>query len=388
MELCGELALSGMTSDEQAVLFRRIRRYLGEPVVGVAIADSQIETAIIMAIEEYSSYINNWALENRMSQMLGLPKDIDFTLKFVSNNFGFEKTFTQAYSEQAGTAMNSNREMKVDSISLTANTQDYYIPAGREVSEIMWYTPNFVNFFGLDPFSSANMAFSEFGASYAGYNLYHVMPLFDTILTAQAAKLRNKVRGSEYSYRMVGGPNGTKRLSLYPIPRTTGTPETGTGGIGTPGTMFYLYYDSLGIGGNEAFSGNTANPGYTGGTGTQGNGLVSGPSDAKLYYLTYNELNDVGKTWVKKYAMAHSAKILGRSIYGKFSGELPIPGATVTLNADMLLADANKEIDTLKEELKDTLEKLNYKAILENNAAIQENINKTMGYNPLGIFIG
>jgi hypothetical protein len=42
----------------------------------------------------------------------------------------------------------------------------------------------------------------------------------------------------------------------------------------------------------------------------------------------------------------------------------------------------------LKEEIKTQLEKLNFKALLENNSSMQENINKTLAYNMLGIYIG
>src|ERR1700722_19595147 len=102
MSFCVADNLTGMTTSDRSKLFKRIRRKLGEPVMGVELVDEQIEECVIEAIEEYSSYINNWALENKMSQMLGLPTDIDFTLKFVSNNFGFERTFARAYSEQVG----------------------------------------------------------------------------------------------------------------------------------------------------------------------------------------------------------------------------------------------------------------------------------------------
>jgi hypothetical protein len=49
----------------------------------------------------------------------------------------------------------------------------------KEINEVMWYTPSFINLFGLDPFANSNIAFSEFGASFAGHTLYHVMPVFD-----------------------------------------------------------------------------------------------------------------------------------------------------------------------------------------------------------------
>ncbi len=379
--------LSGVSEYNKQELFYMIRQELGEPVVGVEINDTQLEVCFCKAIREYSHFINQWALENRMSQMLGLPKEIDFTLKYVSNNFSLERSYAKAYSEQVGVGMDSSRELKTDTIILTAGTQDYYIPAGREINEILWFTPSFINLFGLDAYANSNLSYSEFGASFAGASLYYIMPLFDTLLTSQAAELRNKVRGSEYSYRVVGGPNGTKKISLYPVPRI---PNEGFGLVGatTPGTVFYRYYDKVGVGGNSSFSGYSANPGFTGGTWSQGNGLVSGPSDARLEWLSYEELNSSSKYWVQKFAFAMAMKILGLHIYGKFSGELPVPGAPLTLNTSALAAAADKEIDKLKEELKLELEKLNFKSLLENNAMMQENINKTLGFVPLGIYLG
>lgn len=398
--ICSDDPCTGITSSSKSALFRRIRRKLGEPVMGVELRDEQLCECLAESIEEYSSFINNWSLENRLSQMLGLPNDIDFTLKFVSNNFGFEKTFARAYSEQANGlgGANSLRELKLTGITLTAGTQDYTIPANQEINEIMWYTPSFINLFGLDPFANSNIAFSEFGASFAGHTLYHVMPVFDTILTAQAAELRNKVRGSEYSYRVRGGPNGTKILSLYPIPRcgtgTAGSTNQGTssfgigGGAGTPGTVFYYYYDTIGIAGNPSFNEYDANPTYTGDTSKQGNALVSGPSDAKLYNLTYDEINDIGKTWIKKYTQALAKELLGLGVRGKFSGTLPIPDAELTLNADALVSNGREDMAKLKEDLTTMLEKLNYKALLENNSLMQEYVNKTLSYAPLSIYWG
>ncbi len=390
MELCSDHPLSGMNETAKVALFKRIRRKLGEPVMGVELTDSQLEECIAEAIEEYSSYISQWSLENQMSQMLGLPREIDFTLKFVSNNFGFEKTLARATSEEVGTASNSLKELKLDSIILSAGVQHYYVPADREIKQVLWFTPSFVNLFGLDPFSLANnIAFNEFGASFQGYSLYWIMPVYDQLANAQAAELRNKMRGSEFSYRIVGGPNGTKRLSLYPVPTHTGnTISVGSGG-GTPGTVFYEYYDTFGIAGNSSYSGYTANPGFTGSTAyTQGNGLVSSPADASIYNISFDELNDAAKTWVKKYAQANAKELLGLGVRGKFSGQLPIPDAELTLNAESLITNGKADMDKLKEELKDRLDKLNYKAILENNATMQEYLYKTFSYIPMGIYTG
>ena len=401
MSYCVEKCLNGMPEEDKIFLFNRIRRKIGAPVMQVELVDEQIEECICESIEEYSTYINNWVLTNRLGEMLGLPSEMDFTLKYVSNSLYFEQSFTKSIAEQAGLGAAGTRELKTTSIILTAGTQNYIIPEGHEINDVLWFTPSFINLFGLDPFANTNIAFSEFGASFAGHTLYHVMPVFDTIMTAQAAELRNRVRGSEYSYLIRPGANGTKVLTLYPIPMPNsgvGAASGGNaggigGGAGTPGTVFYCYYDRFGNYGNPDFSGNTANPGWTGYTseqisnGYQGNGLVSTPADAKLNYITYNQLNSVAKTWVKKYAQALAKEVLGIGIRGKFNGQLPIPDAELTLNKDDLISTAREDKKELKEELKLQLEELSYSKIMENKASVQENVNKSLSFGPMGLYL-
>jgi hypothetical protein len=389
MSFCTDRCLSGMPDEDKIALLNRIRRKIGAPVLEVELLDEQIEECICESIEEYSTYINNWVLTNRLGEILGLPSEMDFTLKYVSNSLYFEQSFGKAIAEQAGLGASGTRELKTASISLTAGTQNYIIPAGREINDVLWFTPSFINLFGLDPFANTNIAFSEFGASFAGHTLYHVMPVFDTIMTAQAAELRNRVRGSEYSYIIRPGADGTKVLTLYPIPNPNSGISGIGGGAGTPGTMFYCYYDRYGLYGNSDYSGNTANPGFTGYTNTsmQGNGLVSTPADAKLNYISYAQLNSVAQTWVKKYAQALAKELLGIGIRGKFNGSLPIPDAELTLNKDDLISTAREDKKELKEELKLQLDELSYDKIMEKRALIQENVNKALSYGPMGIYL-
>lgn len=390
---CGDGCLTGMTTYEQTKLKNRIRRFLGEPVLQVELQDEQIEENICIAIETYSSEVNNWVLYNRLPEMLGLPSDIDFTLKYISNSLYFEKAQVAGYGEQVGGGVNSQRELKRDSIVLTAGTQDYTIPAGREVNEVLWYTPSFVNITGLDPFNTDVLAVTEFQGSYLGNSMISVLPVFNTLLTAQAAELRNRVRGNEYSYILRGGPEGTKVLKLFPVPYpNNANAGSGFGVIGTPGTMFYTYYDSTAYG-NIQYSGNSANPGFTGYTSGQteagyvGNGLVSTPADAELNYISYNQLNSVAQTWVKRYALALCKETLGMNIRGKFKGTLPIPGAELSMNSDDLASRGIDEQDKLLESLRTQLGELSYDKLMERRASIQENINKNLGYGPLGISV-
>ena len=388
--ICFNGCLTGMSQSDKSFLYSRIRLKLGAPIMGVELTDDQIEVCVCESIEYLSDYINQWTLENSLSQMLGLPNNIDFTLKYVSNNFNFERSFATAYSEINEVASNGIRPLKTGSIPLVNRQQDYYLPAGREMGTILWFTPNFINLFGLDPFAQGNIAFTEFGASFAGYTLYSVMPVFDTILNAQSAAVRNKVRASEYSYRLTAGPDGTKRLSLYPVPAIVNDGNFASQGFFTPGTMFYNYYETVGyMPGNDLMSGNTANPLGLGNTGnTRGNGLVSGPADAGLYNLTYDELNDWAKNWVKRYAQANAKELLGLGIRGKFSGNLPIPEKELTLNSADLIEKGRADMEMFKKEIQDRLDKLNYKALAEMNTAIQDNVNKTLTYVPMGLFRG
>lgn len=394
---CAEGCLTGMTVTEKNQIFRRIRRKLGAPVMGVELLDEQLEECVCEAIEEYSGYINDWVLRNRLGEMLGLPSEVDFTLKYVSNSLYFENSFATQIGEQIGLGANGTREVKTTSIALTAGTQDYTIPAEREVLEILWYTPAFINLFGLDPFSNQNISFSEFGASFAGHSLYSVMPVFDTIMTAQAAELRNRVRGSEYHYMIRPGADGTKILKLFPVPRNGANGVAGPslgigGGAGTPGTVFYTYRDRAGNYGNSNYSGYTANPGFTGitnadGTIQQGNGLVSGPGDAELNYINWYQLNSVAQTWVKKYAQALAKELLGIGIRGKFNGQLPIPGAELTLNKDDLISTGREDQQKLLDKLEKDLEELSYDKIMEKRVFAQESVNKTLAFVPMKIWI-
>jgi hypothetical protein len=88
--------------------------------------------------------------------------------------------------------------------------------------------------------------------------------------------------------------------------------------------------------------------------------------------VPYNSINSIGKQWIRRFALALAKEMLGQ-IRGKFSS-IPIPGESVTLNADALLAQGKEEQLALREELKITLDEMTYKKIVEDTAAISENV--------------
>jgi hypothetical protein len=103
--------------------------------------------------------------------------------------------------------------------------------------------------------------------------------------------------------------------------------------------------------------------------------------------IPYKSINSIGKQWIRRFSLALAKEMLGQ-IRGKFAS-IPIPGESVTLNADALLAQGKEEQQALREELKTTLDEITYKKIVEDTAAISNNtteVNK--GIPVLSVYTG
>jgi hypothetical protein len=82
--------------------------------------------------------------------------------------------------------------------------------------------------------------------------------------------------------------------------------------------------------------------------------------------IPYENINAIGKQWIRRFALALSKETLGQ-IRGKFTS-IPIPGESVNLNADALLSQAKEEQDMLRNELKDILDQLTYTELAKSDA--------------------
>ena len=102
--------------------------------------------------------------------------------------------------------------------------------------------------------------------------------------------------------------------------------------------------------------------------------------------IPYENINSVGKQWIRRFALALSKETLGQ-IRGKF-GTIPIPGENLTLNASDLLSQAQTEQSGLREELKTVLDEMVYTALAEKDAAMAGNITTVKQQAPLPIFQG
>ena len=103
--------------------------------------------------------------------------------------------------------------------------------------------------------------------------------------------------------------------------------------------------------------------------------------------IPYENINSIGKQWIRRFALALSKETLGQ-IRGKFGGNIPIPGDNITLNASDLLSQASTEQKDLREELKTLLAELTYDKLIESDKNMSENAKDIMQDAPLKIFVG
>ena len=102
--------------------------------------------------------------------------------------------------------------------------------------------------------------------------------------------------------------------------------------------------------------------------------------------MTYSNINDVGKQWIRKYGLALSKELLGiiRSKYGT----IPIPNADVSLDGDTLRAEATAEKEQLVEQLRENLEQTSRKALMEAQKEESESQQETLKKVPYPLYIG
>jgi hypothetical protein len=144
------------------------------------------------------------------------------------------------------------------------------------------------------------------------------------------------------------------------------------GQLGIAGSkVWYHYYDST----SDKDQCLTDNP-----------DIIKLPNDVPLSKLRYSDLNEPTRIWVRKYLTALFKEALGR-VRGKFGGSLKVPDSELTMDFDSLLSEGKEEQLKLLEELDARLERLSNVKQLENKALEAENLNKSLTYRPLGLYV-
>jgi hypothetical protein len=115
-------------------------------------------------------------------------------------------------------------------------------------------------------------------------------------------------------------------------------------------------------------------------------GTVSDFSNAPYENVIYENVNSVGRQWVRRYALALAKEILGY-IRGKYT-QVPIPGAETVLNQQDLLAAAGTEKLALITRLREYFDETSRKNLLAVKAEEAESLTRIEAAVPYPIYIG
>ena len=368
-------------------------KMLGGDVLDIELMEGNVYTSYELGVLEYSSIINSHQAENVLSDFLGATTgtfDQDGNLKSgpLSSSLSGSSvalkfpTFDFAYSERIGSGLaqsagfGDNVRMYSASFALTGGVQDYNLQSIVSASQsgsvwedlvqnkkvrierVYYKSPaSMWRFFGyMNVGGGVYGNLSSYGM-YADDSTFEIVPAWQNKLQAQQFETNLYTRGSHYSYEI-----RDNYLKIYPPPC-----------VSYPRRMWF----------NFSIPQDTWTQDPTAQVGVDG---INNMNTLPFANLPYNNINSIGKQWIRKYALAISKEMLGQ-IRGKFA-TIPIPGNDITLNASDLLSQAKEEQQALKEELKAQLEKLTYGALIKGDAEMAADAEAVQTHVPMGIYTG
>ena len=338
---------------------------LGYPIVAVEMQDVQFYACYEEAITEYSAQINQFNIKDNMLALQGQSTGSNITHTKVTPTFGRTVQLAEQYGTEAG--VGGTIDFKSGSIDIVSGSQTYDLTAlwanvsesgnAIEVRKVFYEgTPAITRYF--DPYAgtgdgSYNMLDSFGWGNYSPAVQFMMMPMYADILKVQAIEFNDQIRKSAYSFELVNN-----KLTIFPKPTDNYKLH-----------FKYLVKDDR----NNTLQGKSA-------------GVVSDFSNAPYDNMQFKFINDVGKQWIKKYALALCKELLG-SIRSKYAS-LPIPNAETTLDGDTLRNEAVAEKEFLMTQLREMLEQTSRKALLEADSEEATRLQEKLGKVPTPIFIG
>ncbi|MEK9769467.1 MAG: hypothetical protein VW683_11145 [Betaproteobacteria bacterium] len=384
--------LSG-ASDQVAYVYKK----LGGDVVDIELTPSNVYAAYEEAVLEYSYIINLHQGKNVISNALGNTTGTfnhDGTLLTgpVSGNLRYPR-FQSSYANKVGDGMaaaggfGGTLPQYSASFKPVAEQQDYDLQEiinnasstglndrgkavpfsgkvdGKRVivTKVFYKTPRAMwRFFGYYGGIGAIGNYSTYG-QFADDSTFEIIPSWHNKLQAIMYEDNIYTRTSHYSYEIINN-----KLRLYP--------EPGHWDFTSVENVWVRFY----VQDMDVF---TSNADYT--DGVEGvNNMNTLPFDN----VPYENINAIGKQWIRKYCLALCKEMLGQ-IRGKFT-TIPIPGESVTLNHSDLLSQAKDEQQQLKDKLMEMLKETEYKELVKYDAETADAAQNLFKNSPLPIFVG
>lgn len=359
-----------------------VAKRLGYPIVNIELDNEQIFACFEESVSEYSAQVNQFNLRNNLDILKGQPKESsggrgNYSQTLVDGSFlPTVVRMAQQYGTLAG--VGGNTSIKKAYINLTSSVQLYdlmhsaidsdtsssfsEIYSGSSTIDVMRVfheaVPAITRFF--DPYSVGAQGtlnlISELGfGNYSPAAQFLMMPLYEDVLRIQHIEFNDHIRKSTHTFNIVNNV-----LEIFPVP-TENSP-----------TKIWFEYIS-----RDEFehASQTIQP-----------DSLSDYSDVPYDFIQYRNINDVGKQWIRKYTLALSKELLG-AIREKYNS-VPIPDGEVSLDGAALRAEAQVEKDALITQLRENLEELSRKNVMENKAHEADHQQEMLRKVPLKLYVG
>jgi len=344
---------------------------LGYPVMDVELQDLNLYSAFEEAVSVYAEELYQSKIKDNYLTLEGSSTGSLLNNIVVSPNLNNVINISTTYGAIAGVGGYTN--WQTGSIELEHNVQlydlqDWAISKGMAstdkivIQRVMYTTPPAQNQY-YDPYIGGSLnyqgAMENFGwASYSPGLSYMLFPVYWDAQRIQEIEMSNYVRRAHATFEIIGS-----KLRIMPVPE----------GEGHKLWIQYTYLSSMmNLLTNSPYGSNTD--------------LIANPSLAPYGNITYLQINQPGKQWIREYAAALAMEMLG-NVRGKYT-QVPVPGAEVTLNGSDLVARAQTIMQALREKLRTDFDDMTRKAQLERKQSENQSLNDTLTNIPLMVYIG
>ena len=340
---------------------------LGYPLIDIELQAANFFTAFEEATNEYGKQLYDFQIINNFQTLEGNSTGSNFNNQLITPNMGGTINVSEQYGNEVDGAGGDYRLLS-GSLDVKTNKAKYDLLSAVEssisgseavyIKKILHYQPAAINRY-FDPYAGTGTGIQSlmqsfgFGNYSPGVN-FMLMPLSFDIQKLQAIELNDTIRKSGYHFNI----EDNRYLRLFPIP--------------TRDYTLHFEYQLKSVA-NAPVKNTSPN-------------LITDISNVPYTNPTYAYINEPGRQWIRKYALALSKEMLG-SVRGKYQS-LPIPGETTTLDYTRLLSEASAEKAALIEELKAILEETTRLKQLERKNQEAQQTQETYYKIPYHIYIG
>ena len=374
------------TDPELKSLFNKVRTKLGSPFREAAslLQDAQLCELLEMCVEDYAKLVQNWLIENQWSSIYG--KDItttDMAFALSVRSFDYLKDYSYWFSKEVGLQQRGPWELKKDFIGVEQGKQSYIIPSGREINKVLYMTPPttqtavMANYGGIDVglgFGNVAQLGGGYGTSSGPMGGYFIAPAYDTMLLASDLMMKQRLLRGDLTYKVTGGPDGTKIIHLLSTPGSKlsfGSAYSGSSSVfGMVGNhVWYTYYD-------------VKSPKDISKCRKQNPDILLTPDQVPLDKMDYSLMNEPTKVTIRQLLVAEAKMLMG-TIFGYTSGKIAIPNAELNIDYTLMHEQGKYEKEETIKELSERLSRMSPQSQLENMMKMSQSMNEIKKLQPI-----